>query len=156
MGGGYADVLAGFAQALFAQADASVGKPACLKLVVLPTAYSSDPGRITDAERARNLHDAARRCRQIEEACNRAAPAGLTCTAVVAPIFTRADAADPAKYAPLTGDVSAVFMLGGDQTVAMAAGASAVTGASPRVKPRIRVRLKRSSTPALLSRTRNH
>jgi cyanophycinase len=44
----------------------------------------------------------------------------VTCRATIAPIFTRADAALPANLAAF-GPATAVFMLGGDQTVAMAA-----------------------------------
>jgi cyanophycinase len=116
MGGGYSDIYAGFAAATLACARGDQ-----VNIVVLPTAYASHAEQITDAERAANLKDAEWRRGQIEAACRRAAPAGVRCTAVVAPIFTRADAADAARLAPLLGPVSAVFMLGGDQTVAMAA-----------------------------------
>ncbi len=116
IGGGYSDIYAGFAAE--AVANARNGQ---VTILVLPTAYSSNPETITQAERATNLRDAEERRFQIEEACKRAAPAGVTCRAVLAPIFTRADAADPAALAPLAEPLSAVFMLGGDQTVAMQA-----------------------------------
>lgn len=114
IGGGYSDIYAGFAQAAVARA-----KNKLVKILVLPTAYSSNPQTITDAERATNLRDAEQRRFQIEEACKRAAPADVTCRAVTLPVFTRADALDLAARAEFTPDVSAVFMLGGDQTVAM-------------------------------------
>lgn len=116
IGGGYSDVYAGFAAQ--AVANAHDGQ---VTILVLPTAYSSNPDSITDAERAVNLRDAEERRFQIEEACKRAAPAGVTCRAVIAPIFTRSDASDPAALAPFAEKLSAVFMLGGDQTVAMRA-----------------------------------
>lgn len=116
IGGGYSDIYAGFAAA--AVANVQDGQ---VTILVLPTAYSSSPDSITEAERAVNLRDAEERRFQIEEACTRAAPGGVVCRAVIAPIFTRADAADPAALAPFDQPLSAVFMLGGDQTVAMQA-----------------------------------
>jgi cyanophycinase len=116
IGGGYSDIYAGFIRA--ALANARNGR---VDIVVLPTAYSTDAEKITDAERARNLKDAEERRFQIEEACKRAAPKGVACRAVIAPIFTRADAGDAAKVAPLNAQPAAVFLLGGDQTVAMTA-----------------------------------
>ncbi len=116
MGGGYSDIYAGFSEA--AVACARNGR---VNIVVLPTAYSSNAEKITDAERARNLKDAEERRLQIEAACQRAAPPGVICSASIAPIFTRIDASDARAVAPLRAAVSAVFMLGGDQTIAMAA-----------------------------------
>ncbi len=116
IGGGYSDIYAGFSAAAVANA-----KDGQVTVLVLPTAYASNPFVITDAERATNIRDAEERRFQIEEACKRAAPAGLTCRAVLAPIFTRDDAADPEKLAPFRMPLSAVFILGGDQTVAMQA-----------------------------------
>lgn len=116
MGGGYSDVYTGFSAA--AAANARSGR---VTILVLPTTYSTNATAISEAERQVNLRDADERRFQIEEACKRAAPAGTECAATLVPVFTRADAADPAALAPFAGDVSAVFILGGDQTVAMEA-----------------------------------
>ncbi len=116
IGGGYSDIYAGFSAA--AVANARDGQ---VTILVLPTAYSSNPLVITDAERATNIRDAEERRFQIEEACKRAAPAGTRCRAVLAPIFTRDDAADPQNLALFREPLAAVFILGGDQTVAMQA-----------------------------------
>lgn len=114
IGGGYADIYAGFSQA--AVANARDGQ---VNILVLAPTYSSDSNQITDAERQTNLKDAEERRFQIEEACKRAAPAELVCKATVAPIFTRADASEPAHLSLFADDLTAVFFLGGDQTVAM-------------------------------------
>lgn len=114
IGGGYSDIYAGFSQAAIARA-----KNGAVNILVLPTAYSTNPTAITDAERALNMRDAEARRFQIEEACKRAAPAALKCSAVLLPVFTRADALDPAALQPFTQDLAAIFALGGDQTVAM-------------------------------------
>lgn len=114
MGGGYSDVYAGFSAAAVQRARANT-----VTILVLAMTYTSHPQSITEAERAVNLRDANERRFQIEEACKRAAPANVTCRAVLIPVFTRPEALawqaadlDPAE-------VSAVFVLGGDQGVAM-------------------------------------
>lgn len=114
MGGGYSDLYAGFSQAVIANV-----KNGQVKILVLPVAYSSDPLSITEGERQINLQDAESRSFEIEEACKRSAPDGLACLAVVAPIFTRADAALASNLGLFTDELSGIFILGGDQTVAM-------------------------------------
>lgn len=114
VGGGYADVYPGVVAAFLARAQGDT-----VRLTVLPTTYSSNPDAITDAEQEMNLRDAERRRFELEEACKRAAPDGVTCVATIAPIFTRADAEDPANLAYFADNVTGVFVLGGDQGVAM-------------------------------------
>ncbi len=114
IGGGYADIYAGFSQA--AVANARNGQ---VNILVLAPTYSTHPNQITEAERQTNIKDAEERRFQIEEACKRAAPPQLTCKAILAPIFTRSDALDPAHLSLFADDLAAVFFLGGDQTVAM-------------------------------------
>lgn len=116
IGGGYSDTYAGFALAV-----AACARNGRVKVAVLPTAYSTSAVAITDVERVRNLEDAEVRRVEIECACKLAAQPGSDCCVTIAPVFTRADSADPAKIAPLLKELSAVFVLGGDQTVAMAA-----------------------------------
>jgi cyanophycinase len=114
VGGGYADVYPGIVAALLERAQA--GR---IEITVLPASYSSNAEAITAGERQVNLNDAERRRFEIEQACRRAAPAGVTCHAQIAPIFTRSDAEDPANLAFFDQDVTGVFLLGGDQSVAM-------------------------------------
>lgn len=113
MGGGYSDVYAGFSQA--AVANARNGE---VNILILAPTYSTNAITITEAERQTNLKDAEERRYQIEEACKRAA-SSQTCKATLVPIFTRADAEDPANLAHFNDDIAAIFILGGDQTVAM-------------------------------------
>lgn len=114
MGGGYSDVYAGFSQAAVANATDGL-----VKILVLAPTYSTNAFSITEGERATNLRDAEERRFQIEEACLRAASDGVTCEAVLAPIFTQPDAQDPANLALFTDDLTAIFILGGDQMVGM-------------------------------------
>jgi cyanophycinase len=46
-------------------------------------------------------------------------PEGVTCDVQTTPIFTRSDAENPDNIAYFTDDVGAVYILGGDQTIAM-------------------------------------
>jgi cyanophycinase len=116
MGGGYADLYNSLMQTIVQ--NSSDGQ---ISILVLPSAYTTNPNQITPGERQTNLTDAERRRYETEEACKRAAPAGITCSAIIAPIFTRADAAQSENLALLTDNLSAVFILGGDQTTAMQA-----------------------------------
>lgn len=116
IGGGYSDIYAGFSAAAVAR---PVGSE--VAILVLPIAYATNPFEITDAERQDNLAAAEERRYQIEEACKRAAPDGLTCRAVLAPVLTRSDAENPDLLSFFAAPLSAVFILGGDQTVAMQA-----------------------------------
>jgi cyanophycinase len=114
IGGGYSDVYAGFSKEAVANAQDQQ-----VSILVLPVAYSSNADAITDAERDAHLRDAEERRFQIEESCKRAAPPDVTCTATLAPIFTRSDAESPDALAYFADELSAVFILGDDQKVAM-------------------------------------
>lgn len=116
IGGGYTDIYNGFARYAVANAHDGV-----VKILVLPAPYATSAEQITPAERAQNLKDAEERRRQVEGACQRNAPAKLSCEVILLPLFTRSDAADPAVLEMMSGKVSAVFILGGDQSVAMQA-----------------------------------
>ncbi|HZY41755.1 MAG TPA: cyanophycinase, partial [Anaerolineae bacterium] len=114
IGDGYSDVYAGFSRE--AVANAQNGQ---VNILVLPLTYSTNPTSITDAERATNTRDAEERRFQIEEACKRTANGRVTCTAILAPIYTRTDASDPSIIKYFLVDLSAIFILGGDQTIGM-------------------------------------
>ncbi len=114
IGGGYSDIYAGFSQAAVANAQNNQ-----VNILVLAPTYSTNPISITEAERQTNLKDANERRFQVEEACKRAASPQLTCKAILAPIFTRADAENPTHLSLFANDLAAIFILGGDQTVAM-------------------------------------
>ena len=90
IGGGYAEVYAGFVKE--AIANAQNGQ---VNLLILPMAFATQAESISDTERAANTRDAEAYRFQIEDACRQAAPTRLTCTAILAPIFTHADANDP-------------------------------------------------------------
>ncbi len=115
IGGGYSEIYQGFSAAAVANA-----KNGAVKILVLPTAHSSNPDSITEAEFDANMQDAETRRLEIEQACQQAEPSGK-CVAIIAPLFTRSDAASQAVLDLFTDDLSAIFILGGDQTAAMRA-----------------------------------
>ncbi len=114
VGGGYSDVYPGIVAAMLDRAQNRQ-----VRITVVPASYSSNAERISAGERTQNLQDAERRRVEIEAACGRAAPAGVTCTAEIAPIFVRADAEDVRNLRYFESGVTAVFLLGGDQAIAM-------------------------------------
>lgn len=114
IGGGYGDTFDAF---IAAALNSKVGDT--LKIVVLPSTYATNAEEITDEERQENVDAAEGRRSQIEEACIADVPEGVTCDVQLTPIFTRDDALNPDNVAYFTDDVGAVYILGGDQTVAM-------------------------------------
>jgi cyanophycinase len=115
IGAGYeADTLEQFA-AEAAEADTS-GE---VSILVLPIAYGVDPLSMSNGLRKTNLTLADGRRGQIEDACLAVIPSGETCRVVLAPVLVRADAYDPANIALVTPGLDGIFVLGGDQVVAM-------------------------------------
>ncbi len=114
IGGGYSDTYAGFSETVVARAANNL-----VKILVLPIAYATNPETITQAELSENMLAAEKRRYEIEEACKRAAPRELECIATLAPIFVHSDAENPEMLQFFPLDLTAVFILGGDQTIAM-------------------------------------
>jgi cyanophycinase len=114
IGSGYsADTLQRFAQAAAARAGASVD------LLVLPITFGTSADSTSPSERRKNLDLAERRRGQLETACNVVRQPSQSCRAVLVPMLIRADAFDPANLALFTPEVDGMYILGGDQTVAM-------------------------------------
>lgn len=115
IGAGYeADTLAFFAeQAVLRDLDGTVA------LRVLPITYASDPFNISPTERAQNLALANSRAAELEAACSTVAVPPTVCEALVVDIQVRSDAEDPVLAGQITPDLDGVFILGGDQTIAM-------------------------------------
>lgn len=111
VGGGYTSAsLQGFARAVAAHAT---GKT--VDILVVPSSYGTAPGL------QQNIQLAKRRTKQIATACQAVLPPGFSrCNARLLDIFTRRDAYN-ADYAAAFEDpkTDGVFILGGDQTIAM-------------------------------------
>jgi cyanophycinase len=114
IGGGYSEIYDGFSAIGVSRAQNNI-----VKILVVPAAYSTNPEEITEDERAVNMQDAETRRVQIEEACKVAAPPETACSAILVPLFVRSDAEDPDNLAQVSDDLTTIFILGGDQTIAM-------------------------------------
>jgi len=120
VGGGYSDIYPGVLSVAIQHPTNNQ-----VKILVLPIASASDPKSITDLERSEKLRAAEFQRTQIEEACRSAAP-GIICSATLAPILVHSDAEDPVNLKYFAQDLSAIFILDGDQAIAMQ-----VTGNTP-------------------------
>lgn len=118
IGGDYEPALDGFAQAVIANLPA-LGLSRQASILVLPIAYAENPISISQEGRDELLRQANERRVQVEAACQNAAGSDITCTAILSPILVRADAEQADLKTLFPDDLAAVFILGGDQTVAM-------------------------------------
>jgi cyanophycinase len=103
----------------FAREAANVDTTGEVSILVLPIAYGVDPSSMSNGLRKTNLTLADGRRSQIEAACLVVIQPGETCHVVLAPVLVRADALDPANVALVTDGLDGIFVLGGDQDVAM-------------------------------------
>ncbi len=134
IGAGYtAETLEQFA-AEAAEVDAS-GE---VSILVLPITYGVDPLSMSNGLRNKNLTLADGRRGQIEDACLAVIPAGETCDVVLAPVLVRDDAFAPANVDLVTPGLDGIYVLGGDQVVAMQVVANTPFEDGPRGTPRQR------------------
>src|SRR3954454_7326211 len=104
---------------LFAREAAGQSSDLQVHILVLPISYSLSADSTTKSERKKNLTFADGRRSQVEAACNVVRDPAQTCFVQLVPVLVRTDAEafDPAPY--FTADLDGIFILGGDQTVAM-------------------------------------
>jgi len=115
IGAGYeADTLEQFATEAAAVDDSGV-----VSILVLPIAYGVDPLSMSNGLRKTNLTLADNRRGQIEAACVAVIPSSETCHVVLAPVLVRADAFLESNLDLVTDGLDGIFVLGGDQDVAM-------------------------------------
>lgn len=115
IGSGYtADTLQ-----LFARQAALRDSSGVVDLLVLPITYGTDAYSTTPGERRKNLELAETRRQQVEDACNLVLLPGQTCRAVLAPVLIRPDAYLQSNLDLFVPDLDGIYILGGDQTVAM-------------------------------------
>jgi cyanophycinase len=101
------------AQALARNTDPTV------EIRVLPITYATNPNSITPSERAANLAQANTRASEIEGACQLIITPPTTCNAQVVDIQVKNDAQNPTLVNQINSSIDGVFILGGDQTIAM-------------------------------------
>jgi cyanophycinase-like exopeptidase len=104
---------------LFANEASERSTDAQVHILVLPITYSLSADGTTKSERKKNLTFADGRRSQVEAACNVVREPSQACYVQLVPVLVRSDAVafDPAPY--FTADLDGMFVLGGDQTVAM-------------------------------------
>jgi cyanophycinase len=103
----------------FARAAAAHDLSGTVYLIVLPITYATDPYSITEEERIENHELADERRGMVQDACEAVRRADQTCHAVLADIQVRDDAFKPENLALFTPDLDGIYILGGDQTIAM-------------------------------------
>jgi cyanophycinase-like exopeptidase len=103
----------------FAQAAARADTTGRVLLLVLPITYSRNAYESTNGERQQNLTLATARGGLLQDACVAVKAPAQTCETRVVPVLTRPDAYLAANVAAFTADVDGLYILGGDQTVAM-------------------------------------
>ena len=108
---------------LFAEAaaahDAEQDTNKRVVILVLPITYSLSATSSKNGERQQNLTLRRQPSGQVEAACNAVKDPGQTCIAQLVPALVRADAYLASNLAFFTPDVDGLYILGGDQTVAM-------------------------------------
>lgn len=92
-----------------------------IQIRLLPTPYASNHRWITPQERQDNYAQALQRASELENACVALLSPATTCTVTVPDIQTRPDAYNSTKVSQLIGDIDGIYIVGGDQTIAMRA-----------------------------------
>lgn len=90
-----------------------------VKILVLPITYSLDAFTSSKSERKKNLTLADTRRGQVESACLAVVAPGVACDVRLVPTLVRDDAFLASNLAYFDGEVDGMYVLGGDQTVAM-------------------------------------
>src|SRR6266508_4727051 len=103
----------------FALAAAQHDTSGNVYLLVLPITFASNAFSISNGERNTNLTLAESRRGQVETACNAVKRQNQSCQATLAPILVRNDAYLQSNLDLFTADLDGIYILGGDQTIAM-------------------------------------
>ncbi len=123
VGAGYTDATLSF----FAQQAIARNADFTVQIRVLPITYATDPISITPAERAENLALAQSRADDINIACELLVSPPTTCDSIALDIQVHDDAQNPTLVNQITSQTDGVFILGGDQTIAMQVTANPAT-----------------------------
>lgn len=88
-------------------------------ILVIPITFSLDAFRSPNGERQKNLDLANTRRGQVESVCNAVKAPNQSCRVVLAPVLVRSDAYLQSNLDLFVADMDGMYILGGDQTVAM-------------------------------------
>jgi len=103
----------------FAQAAVQHDINGVVDILVIPITFATDPFTISNGERQQNLTLADTRRGQVENACNAVKRSSQTCRVVLAPVLVRSDAYLQSNLDLFAQELDGMYVLGGDQTIAM-------------------------------------
>ena len=118
----YVPIGSGYSTAtlqLFARQAVQHDTDRTVEILVIPITFATDPFNITNGARQQNLTLADNRRGLVENACNAVKLSNQTCHAVLAPVLVRDDAFLADNLALFVADMDGMYILGGDQTIAM-------------------------------------
>jgi cyanophycinase len=104
---------------LFAREAVQHDTNGIVDILVIPITFATNPFNITNGERQQNLTLANTRRGQVESACNAVKLSGQACRVVLAPVLVRSDAYLQSNLDLFVPDMDGMYILGGDQTIAM-------------------------------------
>jgi cyanophycinase len=103
----------------FARAAVQRDTDGTVEILVIPITFATDAYVISNGERQQNLSLADNRRSQVQSACNAVKLPNQTCHAVLAPVLVREDAYLQSNLDLFNVDLDGMYILGGDQTIAM-------------------------------------
>ena len=104
---------------LFAREAVQQDRDGTVEILVIPITFATNAFSITNGERQQNLTLADNRRGLVENACNAVKLSSQTCHVVLAPVLVRDDASLPENLALFPAELDGMYILGGDQTIAM-------------------------------------
>src|SRR4030095_8087576 len=104
---------------LFARQAVQQDTDGVVEILVIPITFGTDAFHISNGERQQNLTLADNRRGLVESACNAVKQPAQTCHAVLAPVLVRDDAYAQSNLALFPAELDGMYILGGDQTIAM-------------------------------------
>ncbi|HEU0292098.1 MAG TPA: hypothetical protein VFR47_05145 [Anaerolineales bacterium] len=104
---------------LFARQAVQHDTDGTVEILVIPITFATNAFSITNGERQQNLTLADNRRGLVENACNAVKLPNQTCHAVLAPVLVRDDAYLQSNLELFPVELDGMYILGGDQTIAM-------------------------------------
>ena len=104
---------------LFARQAVQQDTDGTVEILVIPITFATNAFNISNGERQQNLTLADNRRGLVESACNAVKLPNQTCHAVLAPVLVRDDAYLQSNLDLFPAQLDGMYILGGDQTIAM-------------------------------------
>lgn len=118
----YVPIGSGYSSAtlqLFARQAVRHDTDSTVEILVIPITFATNAFSISNGERQQNLTLADNRRGLVENACNAVKLPNQTCHVVLAPVLVREDAYLQANLDLFPSELDGMYILGGDQTIAM-------------------------------------